>query len=58
MNWATLFLIFLIALFAFFFLGQKVAFSLALASLIGLPDWRHCRTADGWASRLEISCQL
>ena len=35
MNWATLFLIFLIALFAFFFLGQKVAFSLALASLIG-----------------------
>ena len=35
MNWATLFLIFLIALFVFFFLGQKVAFSLALASLIG-----------------------
>ena len=35
MSWSVLFLIFLIVLFAFFFLGQKVAFALGLASLAG-----------------------
>lgn len=35
MSWSLLFIVFLIILFVFFFIGQKVAFSLALASLAG-----------------------
>ena len=35
MSWATLFAVFIVILFAFFFLGQKVAFALGLASIIG-----------------------
>lgn len=35
MSWATLFIVFLVILFAFLFLGQRIAFALGIASLIG-----------------------
>ena len=36
MNWAVLFTIYLIILFALFLLGQKIAFCLGLTGIVGL----------------------